>query len=127
VEDVKNNKKLKGFTLIEALISILLFSIVIVGISYLITNSATYTRDRIITECLVNAANSAIEACRGGRNIDNFNCGGLNVDIDINIDCSSITIPSNTWDANCEDVTVTARYGDNIHTLRDMVCKFGGA
>jgi len=85
------------------------------------------TRKRIIYECLVNAANSAIEACRGGKNISSFNCGGLNIDININIDCSSITVPGNTWDVNCEDITVTARYGNTTHTLRDMVCKFGGA
>ena len=124
---LKNNKKLKGFTLIEALIAILLVSIVIVSISSLITESVFSTKKRIIYECLVNAANSAIEACRGGKNISSFNCGGLNISININTDCSSITIPSNTWDANCEDVTVTARYGNTTHTLRDMVCKFGGA
>jgi len=119
--------KLKGFTLIEALIAILLISLVIVGVSSLITGSVFSTRKRIIYECLINAANSAIEACRGGRNISSFNCGSLNISININTDCSSITIPSNTWDANCEDVTVTTRYGNNTHILRDMVCKFGGA
>ncbi|RKX62362.1 MAG: hypothetical protein DRP34_04290 [Thermodesulfobacteriota bacterium] len=120
-------KNTKSFTLIEALIAILLVSLIVISISSLITGSVFLTRKRIIYECLVNAANSAIEACRGGKNISSFNCGGLNIDININIDCSSITVPGNTWDVNCEDITVTARYGNTTHTLRDMVCKFGGA
>jgi len=128
---LKNNKKLKGFTLIEALIATLLFSIVIIGISYLITNSATYTRDRIITECLVNAANCAIEACRGGLDptdsqVGCRNCGNLTVDINIDVDCENISFPGTPWSSNCRDVTVTASYGNKQHILRDKICRFWG-
>jgi len=128
---LKNNKKLKGFTLIEALIAILLFSIVIIGISYLITNSATYIRDRIITECLVNAANCAIETCRGGLdptdpNVECGICGNLTVDINIDVDCESISFPTTPWSSECKDVTVTASYGTKQHILRDKICRFWG-
>ena len=128
---LKNNKKLKGFTLIEALIAVLLFSIVIIGISYLITNSATYTRDRIITECLVNAANCAIEACRGGLDPTDPNvgcgiCGDLTVNINIDVDCENISFPGTPWGSNCRDVTVTVSYGGNQHILRDQICRFWG-
>jgi prepilin-type N-terminal cleavage/methylation domain-containing protein len=124
-------KKSTGFTLIETLIGILIFSIVIVGISYLITNSATYTRDRIIYECLINAANCAIEACRGGLDpTDNEvgckKCGNFEIDINLDVDCEHITFPSTPWTSNCEEVTVTATYRTRQHILKDQICRFWG-
>lgn len=119
--------KNKGFTLIEVLIAILVLSLIIVSVTHLITGSVVSTRNRIIMECLVNAANSAIEACRGGININNYRCGGeegLEIQISINTDCSSITPPLDTWDANCREVRVIATYGSKNHVLTDFICKF---
>ncbi len=116
--------KIKGFTLIEALLAILIFSLITIGIANLITSSISSTRDRTIMDCLVNAANSAIEACRGGLNLGNFQCGGINVQINVNIDCSTITAPTSAWSANCRDVTVIATYGNKEHRLTDLVCRF---
>ncbi len=114
----------KGFTLIEALIGILILGLIVISISRLITGSVVSARDRTIMECLVNAANSAIEACRGGINLNTFECGGLEINLDVSITCSSITPPSEPWDANCREVTVIATYGTKQHRLTDLVCKF---
>jgi len=116
--------KIKGFTLVEALIAILILSLIIIGVANLITGSVGSTRDRIIMECLVNAANSAVEACRGGINLSNFQCGGINVHITLSRDCSILTVPTQTWDANCEEIRVTTSYGGRQHVLTDLVCRF---
>jgi Tfp pilus assembly protein PilV len=116
--------KIKGFTLVEALIAILILSLIIIGVTNLITGSVGSTRDRIIMECLVNAANSAVEACRGGVNLRNFQCGGINVEVNLSTDCSIINAPAQTWDANCEEITVITTYGDKQHRLTDLVCRF---
>lgn len=119
--------KNRGFTLIETLIAILIVSLIIVSITHLITGSVISTRDRIIMECLVNAANSAVEACRGGVNLNSYQCGGsggILVQLNVNTDCSSITPPADIWDANCREVTVIATYGNKQHRLTDEICKF---
>lgn len=120
--------KEKGFTLIEALIAILIATLVILGITGLITNSITLTRKKILMECLISAANSAIEACRGGVNINSYQCGGpggMLVRVSVDTDCSEITPPANFWEASCRRVTVTATYGSEHHKLTDLICKFG--
>lgn len=116
--------KIRGFTLIEVLIAILILALIIVGIANLITGSISSTRERTIMECLVNAANSAIEACRGGINLGEFQCGGLNVQINLSRDCSTITVPTATWSANCAEVIIITRYGNRQHRLTDLVCRF---
>lgn len=121
---IRSRIKKQGFTLIEALISILILALIITGITNLITFSVRSTRERTIMECLVNAANSAIEACRSGTNLRSFECGGINIQLTINKNCSSITSPSNVWSANCEEVTVNAKYNNYQHKLTDLVCKF---
>jgi len=117
--------KIKGFTLVEALIAILILSLIIIGVTNLITGSVSSTRDRIIMECLVNAANSAIEACRAGIDLNRYQCGDLNINLEKNETCANITPPSSFWDANCKEVRVTATYGNYQHRLTDLICRFG--
>uniref|UniRef100_A0A7C4JSG6 Prepilin-type N-terminal cleavage/methylation domain-containing protein n=1 Tax=Thermodesulfobacterium geofontis TaxID=1295609 RepID=A0A7C4JSG6_9BACT len=117
--------KVKGFTLVEALIAILILSLIVIGVANLITGSIGSTRDRIIMECLVNAANSAIEACRAGIDLNTYRCGNFNINLSKNQICANITPPSSFWDATCREVTVTATYGNYQHRLTDLICRFG--
>lgn len=115
--------KNKGFTLIEALIGVLILGLIVISITRLITGSVVSTRERIIMECLVNAANSAIEACRGGVSLSDFQCGAFNIILNIHGNCD-IQPPSNIWDSNCEEILVTAIYENKEHKIRDYICKF---
>jgi len=113
--------------MIEVVIGILILSFTIIAITNLITTSFVSTRKRLIDECLINAANSAIEACRAGINLSEFNCGGINIKINLNVDCSSISIPNEVWKANCAPVRATVSFKNYEYTIKDLVCKFGGA
>ncbi len=117
-------KNVKGFTLIEALISIFIVIIIVLSITHLITYAFFSTRDRFIMECLINAKSSAIEACRAGINLNQIQCGGLVINIETDKSCNNIPIPSNPWQANCENVTFTISYKNFQHTSKDLICRF---
>ena len=107
----------KGFTIIEALIAILITSFIAISIAALITIFGTKIADRILLSCLVEGATSGIEACRGGQIINQITCAGLTINISINGNCQPAI---NT----CSDITVTASAKGKNFNLTDKVCNF---
>jgi prepilin-type N-terminal cleavage/methylation domain-containing protein len=109
--------KIKGFTLIEALIAILIAAILAGIIAGAITIFASKTSDRIVLSCLIEGASSGIAACKGGYKIDRINCGGYEVEVTINGNCN----PSS---GKCENATATAKLKGMSFSLSDKVCNF---
>ncbi len=114
--NIQKNKSY-GFTIVEALIAIVIVSIIAVSIAALITSFGSKTSDRILLSCLVEGAASGIEACRGGETINQITCGGLTVDISITGNCQPAP---NT----CSDVIVTATAKGKSVSLSDKICNF---
>lgn len=107
---------MKGFTLVEGLVAVMLTFIVSVGIAGLLTFFGLYNRDNMLHTCLLQGASSAIEACRGRFSVGNLQCGNYNV---------SVSISGCTPGVNrCNLVTATATAGGRSFTLRDVVCNF---
>ncbi len=109
--------KFYGFTIIEALIAILITSFIAISIAALITSFGLKTADRILLSCLVEGAASGIEACRGGQTINQITCGGLTVNISITGDCQPAP---NT----CSNINATASAKGKSLSLTDKVCNF---
>ncbi len=110
-------KKRTGFTIIEALIAILIVSIIAISIAGLISSFGLETSNRILLSCLMQGADSGIEACRSGDYISNITCGGILVNIQITGNC---TPPPNT----CSDIIVTATAKGKSVSLSDKICNF---
>lgn len=109
--------KVKGFTLIEALIAILITAILAGIITGFFTSFTFKTVDRITLSCLIEGASSGISACKGGRIINFIDCGGHRVQIEINGNCNP---PS----GNCSEITATAKIKGLSFSLTDKVCNF---
>lgn len=111
--------KEKGFTLIEVLICVILLAFLIMGSATLLSNFGIYTRDRQILTCLIEAASSAIEACRTRTQLSSVPCGPWNVSVSVSGNCT----PSSE---TCSDITATATIAISGSTrtisLQDKVC-----
>ncbi len=104
-----------GFSLIEALVAVLISMIVVIGIATMLGFFPIYVRDRTELSCLVEAANSGINACRAGIVINSIECGSMNVNITIEGSC---TPPK----GECNEIRATATLGERSFSLRDVVC-----
>ncbi|MEJ5339480.1 MAG: hypothetical protein WHS43_07485 [Aquificaceae bacterium] len=108
---------MRGFTLVEGLVAVLITFIVAVGIAGLLTFFGIYNRQNILQTCLVQAASSAIEACRGGNAVGNIQCNRFNVSISVSGSC-------NPRINSCSTVTATASAEGRSFSLTDIVCRF---
>ncbi|MCS7149993.1 MAG: prepilin-type N-terminal cleavage/methylation domain-containing protein [Caldimicrobium sp.] len=109
---------MKGFTIIEVLVAILITAIAIVGYAMLLTSFGIFNRDKALLSCLTQGASSAMEVCRDRRNpLANFSCRGFNINISVRGSCQPAT-------NQCNSVTVTAQHGNKRYDLTDMVCNF---
>jgi len=109
--------KVKGFTLIEALIAILIAGILAGIILGVITSFAFKTSDRITLSCLIEGASSGISACKSGNSTDYVECGGNRVQIEINGNC-------NPAPGTCSEITATSQVNKLSFSLTDKVCNF---
>ncbi|MCX7738182.1 MAG: hypothetical protein N2Z80_02035 [Hydrogenothermaceae bacterium] len=124
-----------GFSLVEALIAISMAFFIVIGIAKMLTVFGIYSKGNVEMTCLVNAASSAIEACRGGTPINNYTCNNLNIQLSITTEncnpstnqcnqiqkiCDPSTIPTN----QCNKIIVTATYAGKSFSLEDRVCNF---
>lgn len=110
-------RKDKGFSLVEALVAIAIAFFIVTGIAGMLTMFAVHSKRSIDLTCLVNAAASGIEACRGGVVINNYNCNGLNISLTITGNC-------NPTSNQCSQITVNATYGGRTFSLKESVCNF---
>lgn len=107
----------KGFSLIEALMAVSITFFIATTIAGMLTMFGVHSKKGIELTCLVNAAASGIEACRGGQTISTYTCGGININVSISGNCN----PSQN---QCNQITVTASYQNRKFSLTDYVCNF---
>lgn len=113
------NNKTKGFSLIEALIAIVILAIITISLANLLTRSAFSTRDDFFNLCLLQGAASGIEEARGNSSLIGtsltFDCGNLEVTVNLrNIGSYG----------NCTFVEAEAQLQvtNKKAILRDLVC-----
>lgn len=109
----------KGFTLIEALIAILIVAIIATSIAGLITIFGIKTSDRILQSCLIEASASAIEACKHGVNINQINCAGYRINITVNGNCNPNPNPN-----TCTEVIAVSFAEGKSFKLEKTICNF---
>jgi len=121
-----NYKSEAGFTLIEALISVFLVALLVIGVVGLITSFGKFTRQDLVGMCLVQAASSGIEAKRANPSLTSVDvrCGGYTIRVNI-----TGTPPTNppamgSGQSACADVVATATIENRTMVLRDQVCNF---
>lgn len=108
---------MKGFALIEGLISVMITLIMALSVAGLLLYFMMHNRSNVELTCLVNTANSAIEACRGGIVPPNqFTCGGRNITVNFTGSCTGI------GNNQCQTITVVASDGVRNLRLQDVVC-----
>lgn len=110
----------KGFTLIEALISVMIVTFVVLFVLNTVTLFPVLLRKDLINFCLRQAANSIVEYKRANPTdaTDNFTitCKGM----DINVRVVGGPPPPN----DCVDITVTSTYGTYNYEIQDRICNF---
>lgn len=106
---------MRGFTLVEALVAVMVSFLIAVGIAGMITSFGLFTRDNVLYTCLLNAASSAIEACKGGQAISQVNCGSYTVSVGLSGNC----MPAQ---GQCSQVSATATARNKSTSLTDMIC-----
>jgi len=112
--------KVKGFTLIEALIAILIAAILTAIIAGGITAFSSNNQDRLLKTCLIEGAQSAFYTCRAGIDPSSYDykCGKYKINLRvINGNCNP---PS-----GCNNVTVRAEAQGQYFEFNDTVCNFG--
>lgn len=115
------SNKIKGFSLIEALIAIVILAIITISLANLLTRSAFSTRDDFFNLCLLQSAASGLEEVRGNSSLIgnslNFYCGNLTVIVNLR--------NSNSY-GNCTLVEAEAQLQgtDKRAILRDLVCNW---
>jgi len=109
----------KGFTLIEALISLLILTFLVLFIMNSVLLFPLMVKKDLIYFCVQQAAASGIEHARANPALVNqtltLECEGMNVEVDI-----TGQVP----EGDCGEVVATARYGDYTFEIRDVVCAY---
>lgn len=118
--------KHEGFSLIEAMISVLLVAILIMGVMAMITSFPASTNNDFIRTCLLQAASSGIEAKRANHTLTSLNvpCGAITVNVTISGNPPSSPPAPGSGVSACVTVTATASYSGRSMTMRDLVCNF---
>ena len=110
----------KGFSLVEALISVMIVTFIVMFVLNSVTLFPILVRKDVINFCLRQAANSAVEYKRANptdpTNNFTFTCKGMSIDVNV----SGGTPPPN----DCTDITVTATYRTYTYQVRDRICNF---
>lgn len=110
----------RGFTLIEALISIMIVTFIVLFVMNTITLFPILVRKDVINFCLRHAANSVVEYKRANptdtRSNFTISCKGMNIDVSV----SGSPPPPN----DCTDITVRATYRSFSYELEDRICNF---
>ena len=105
----------KGFSLVEALVAVIITFIVVLGIATMLGFFPNYVKDRTELSCLVEAASSGISACRAGIVINSVECGPYRINVTVEGSCTPAK-------GTCGEITATAELGGRTFTLRDVVC-----
>jgi len=108
----------KGFTLIEILIAMLVFIIGVGSVFFVFTRFAEFLQNRFEVSCVVHSAYSAFDACSAGATPpSSLQCGNITV----NVSATGCSLPQNS----CGDISVSASYGSLSFSLSGKACKLG--
>ena len=112
-------KMKRGFTILEAMISLLILSVSVLGLATLQGVFATQNSDRTLLNCLMDSASSALAQCQGGITPGNFRCGGTAVAIGGSVTSPGMCTPQpNT----CNSVTASASAMNKTVSVVGRVC-----
>lgn len=115
---IKNNR---GFTLIEALIAMVILTIGIVSVISMQATFARGTVDRTVLNALIDSAASALNRCQ----IDNATPASLSYTHEGRTINVSITGSCNPASDTCNAVSATATHSTGkTFTISTMVCNF---
>ncbi len=110
----------KGFSLIEALISVMIVTFIVLFVLNSVTLFPILVKKDLINFCLRQAANSAVEFKRANptspTNDFTFTCRGMSINVTVN---GRIPPPD-----DCTDITVTAAYRTFTYQIEDKICNF---
>ena len=113
---------MRGFTLVEGLIAMFFTFMIALFVAGMLTFFGIYNRDNFLRTCLVQAAGSAIEACRGGAPVPkNMNCTIGDRTVEVSVSMKAVCNVINDY---CEEVTAIARAEGKEFSLSDVVCNF---
>lgn len=115
-----------GFTLIEALVSVMLVAILVMGVVGMITAFSKFTRDDIVATCLLQASSSGIEAKRANPSLSSLqvSCGTLTVTVSISGTPPATPPAMGSGQSACAEITATATSSGRTMILKDWVCNF---
>ncbi len=117
MKDIFNNK---GFSLIEALIAMVILTIGIVSVLSMQATFATGTVDRSVMHALIDSASSALTRCQ----IDNATPSSLTYTHEGITTTVTLTGSCNPAADSCNPVSATASAKGKTFTISTMVCNF---
>ncbi|HAR95438.1 MAG TPA: hypothetical protein DCR97_05680 [Deltaproteobacteria bacterium] len=117
----KTVRRSAGFTLIEAMVSVAVLTIFLMGVVSMQAYFGTQTSDRELRTCLLENASSALAQRRNGSTSTSFNftCKTSSGTVTI-----SATALSGTNPGACEKVTATATAQNKSAAVTTSVCSF---
>lgn len=110
----------KGFSLIEALISLMILTFVVMFILNSLTLFPILVRKDLIHSCLREAAQAAIEYKRANPTSTDNNLTFRCQNMDIQVSITGSAPPPN----ECRDITATAQYRNYTYKTQDKICNF---
>lgn len=111
----------RGFTLVEAMVSIAVLTIFLMGVVSMQAYFGTQTSDRELRTCLLENASSALAQRRNGSTNTSFGFTCKNSSGTVTI---SATVLSGTNPGACEKVTATATAQNKNAVVTTSVCSF---
>ncbi|MCX7913918.1 MAG: hypothetical protein N2511_04965 [Thermodesulfovibrionales bacterium] len=123
---LKSFYKTEGFSLVEALIAVLLVVLLVIGVMKMITNFPLATGKDFVETCLLQAASSGIEAKRANHSLSSLSvpCGNITINVTITGNPPAVPPSAGSGTTACATVVATATYGGRSMVLRDLVCNF---
>ncbi len=114
----------EGFSLVEAIISVLLVALLAMGIAGMVGTFARTTQEDLINVCLVQAAISGIEAKRANIFLNSLNvsCGAYTVNVALSGNPPANPPDTGSGVSACVTVTATATIGSRSMIIRDKIC-----
>lgn len=110
-----------GFTLIEAMVSIAILSIFLLGVVAMQACFGTRTSERELRTCLLESASSALAQCRNGSTATSFAFTCQKTSGTVTIDASPL---AGTNPGACQEVTATAAAQGKSASVTTSVCSF---
>ncbi len=107
-----------GFTLIEALVGLVLLSLSLLGVVALMVHFSTGTADKSLRDCLLDNALNGLAQLRANTTVSTtFTCGSASGTLTLNPG----TFPGTN---SCSDVTATATAGGKTLQITTKICNF---